>query len=185
MSLNEVRWISARRKENLATAAPGASAVDERLHRRRPAAGVPLLELGDPPVGALDHLAAAVGRAVAAQEPRRVADAQRVVDDQLLVRRDVAQRDQRVAGPAEVGVAGVVDGAPARGPVRSGRSTSVPAGMAAAANSPRPAMVEGRTSSSGTAPSCLSLTWCERHPGLRSTDLRRLSATSAGVLAAS
>ena len=46
---------------------------------------------------------------MAAQEVRRVGGAHRVVDEELLARRDVAQGDQGVAGPAEVRVAGVVD----------------------------------------------------------------------------
>src|SRR6185295_2035708 len=83
--------------------------VDQPLDVRRPPAVIPLLELRDPPVGALDHLPAPVAGAVTAHDPVAVDGAHRVVGEQLGSCFDVGHRGQGVlVDPAEVGVAGVV-----------------------------------------------------------------------------
>src|SRR3954454_8096167 len=86
------------------------SLVDATLHRRGPEAGVPLLQLRDLPVVALDHLAAPVGLAVAHQDELGIVDVQRVVGGELLVGGDVHHRDE-LAGrrPPHVRRAAVVE----------------------------------------------------------------------------
>ena len=139
----------------------GSSARPGAGRWRRPPPGVPRLELRDLPVGTLDHLPAAVAGAVAAQEPVGIGDAHRVVGDQLGPGRDVGHRREReLVDPAEVGVAGVVGEVPC--PRRSTRVAARPTRaqphhdgarrQVLAANQPRPAISEARTSSGGVPP---------------------------------
>src|SRR4051812_6471136 len=85
--------------------------VDPALHRRGPEPGVPLLQLGDLPVVALDQLAATVGLAVTHHDEVRVVPAQRVVDGELLAGRDLPPGHESPGRrPAEGGIATVVEG---------------------------------------------------------------------------